>query len=107
MNRLLMNRKGGNVKEEETRQVKERTSYHRGSTVDISLSEFLLNLRYVIHIRPNNGGVKKVFNNYIKSKKEFLPVQILDKIRKSVNLTPEEFATMRSIKTEEDLNKYC
>lgn len=74
---------------------------------EISKEEFMLNLRYMMYLKPENEALKKVFSAYSENKKRFLPVDLVSKVSKSVGLTQEEFKIMRSIKTEEDLKKYC
>ena len=67
----------------------------------------MLNLRYVMYLKPENEILKKIFAAYSANKKQQLPVDLLNKVSKSVGLTQEEYKIMRSIKTEEDLKKYC
>ena len=74
---------------------------------EISKEEFMLNLRYMMYLKPENEALKKVFSAYSENKKRFLPVDLVSKVSKSVGLTQEEYKIMRSIKTEEDLKKYC
>lgn len=73
----------------------------------MSIEEFKLNLRYMMHLKPDNTALQRVFSNYASHKKRRFPADLLLKVGKSVGLTAEEFKIMRSIKTEEDLMKYC
>ena len=73
----------------------------------MSLAEFKLGLKYMMHLKPENEILKKLILHYDNHKKQKLSVDVLKKASDSVGLTPEEFTILRSIKTEEDLQKYC
>lgn len=60
-----------------------------------------------MYLKPESEALKKVFTAYSDRKKQHLPVDLIIKVSKTVGLTQDEFKTMRSIKTEEDLKNYC
>lgn len=103
MNRKAMpNAPAGNQKPNKQRMIEGEELW-----IDISLAEFKLNLKYMMHLKPENETLKKLVLFYDNHKKQKLSVDVLKKASDSVGFTPEEFKIIRSIKTEEDLQKYC
>lgn len=68
---------------------------------------FLLRIRYLIHLKPNNKRLKKVLSSYQNKKDSFIITKVLTRILSSIFGDDSLLPVLSTINTEEDLKKKC